>query len=60
MACLRAGFAHAELDTAAALAVATAQGVPAPMAAHLLADFTAGMLAGIAARRAQQDESPPP
>lgn len=55
MASLRAGFAGAELDTGAALATATAQGVQPPVAAHLLSDFQAGMLAGRQAKKDAQD-----
>lgn len=59
MASLRAGFAGAELDTAAALAIATAQGVHPAVAATLLSDFQAGLLAGRAARKEAQDTAPP-
>lgn len=59
MSCLRAGFAGAELDTGAAIAIATAQGVQAPVAATLLSDFQAGMLAGRAAKKDAEDKAPP-
>ena len=59
MASLRAGFAGAELDTAAALAIAAAQGVQPPVAAHLLTEFQAGMLAGREARKEAADSAPP-
>ncbi|MCW3477365.1 DUF7697 family protein [Limobrevibacterium gyesilva] len=51
MACLRGGFAGLELDIAAAVAIAAAGGVPAPVAAQLLSAFHAGMAAGTEERR---------
>ncbi len=50
MTSLRGGFGGAELDTGAALALATAQGVPPATAAAWLSDFLAGMIAGLAAK----------
>lgn len=58
--CLRGGWGGAELDTAAALALATAQGVAPAVAAELLAAFAAGMHEGAAARRQADETSPPP
>lgn len=58
MACLHGGFAGAELDTAGALALATAQGVQPPVAAALLNEFAAGMVAGLAARKTSGDGAP--
>lgn len=59
MASLRGGFAGAELDTAGALALATAGGAPPDAAAAWIADFTAGMHAGIAGKRAHEAELQP-
>lgn len=50
MDCLRGGFAGPELDMAAVLTVASAQAVPAPIAASLASAFVAGVAAGRAAR----------
>ena len=59
-ACLRGGLSGVELDTAAALALAIAQGVPAAVAAELITAFAAGMHAGLAARRAADKEGQDP
>jgi phage gp37-like protein len=53
MACLRGGLSGAEMDTAGALAMATAQGVQPATAAALLNDFLAGMAVGMAARKTE-------
>lgn len=55
-ACLRGGFAGVELDVASGLAMASALGCPAPVAAPLLAAFGTGVEA---ARAKIADRTPP-